>query len=110
MEALAKPSPWLNVFCENGKPRPQHIRKIAFANKSNNNLVERLNGTKRDREKNLRGLKIEKTPIIPMQDIYYNFVRPHQALNGKTPAQKAEVDLNLNGNEWLELIKLTSEC
>jgi transposase-like protein len=97
---------WLNEFCENGKPRPEHVRKISFDNKiHNNNLIERLHGTKRDRTKVMRGLKTEKTPILPMQDIYYNFIRPHQALEGKTPAEKAGVELNLNGNKWLGLIK-----
>ncbi len=37
--------------------------------------------------------------------VYYNFIRPHMALNGKTPAEEAEINLNLNGNKWLSLIK-----
>ena len=41
----------------------------------NNNLVERLHGTLRDREKVMRGLKIENTPIINGHMIYYNFIR-----------------------------------
>jgi len=37
--------------------------------------------------------------------IYYNFIKPHQALNGKTPAEKAKLALNLKDNKWLSLIK-----
>jgi len=37
--------------------------------------MERLYGTKRDREKVVRGLKKEKSPFIEGQDIFHNFVR-----------------------------------
>ncbi len=75
-------------------PRTQHIRHIRLAGDMNNNIIERLHGTKRDREKVMRGLKKEETPIISMQNIYYNRVRPHQALEGKSPA-----DLARNGTD-----------
>jgi hypothetical protein len=32
-------------------------------------------------------------------------IRPHQALNGKTPAEMAGLDLKLGGNKWKDLIK-----
>ena len=99
---------WLNELCENGKPRPQHIRKIAFNKHPNNNLVERLNGTKRERDKVLRDMKKNETPLREGFDIYYNYIRPHQTLGGRTPAEKAGMTLNLNGNRWLELIKRAS--
>jgi len=86
------------------KPRTEHISHITLAGDMNNNLVERLHGTKRDREKVMRGLKTEETPIMPMQNIYYNHVRPHQALEGKTPAEKAGIGLE-ERNKWLGLIK-----
>ena len=59
-----------------------------------NNSLERLNGTVREREKVMRGLKEEQTPIIPMNKIYYNFIRPHQGLEGKTPAEMAGIGIN----------------
>ncbi len=40
---------------------------------------------------------------------YYNFIRPHQALNGLTPSEMAGINLGFNGgNRWLELIKLSA--
>jgi hypothetical protein len=36
--------------------------------------------------------------------IYYNFIRPHTALNGKTPAEKANIS-KCGRNKWQTLIK-----
>ena len=74
---------------------------------SNNNMVERLHGTIRERNKTMRGLDNEQTAqtIMDGMRIYYNFIRPHMALNGKTPAEMANIDLNLEGNRWMALIK-----
>jgi len=47
------------------------------------NNVERMHSSIREREKVIRGLKVDDTSIIPMNQIYYNFVRPHSALGGK---------------------------
>jgi hypothetical protein len=35
---------------------------------------------------------------------YYNFVKPHQNLGGKTPAEKVGTKLTQK-NKWLELIQ-----
>lgn len=40
---------------------------------------------------------------------FYNFVRPHMALDGQTPAEAAGIDLNLEGNRWMQLIKAASQ-
>ncbi len=87
-------------------PRTKHIAKPRFTDKSNNNRVERMQGSIREREKVMRSLKNrEENHIIDGYRIYYNFIRPHQALNGRTPAEEAGINLNLKGNKWLELIK-----
>jgi putative transposase len=56
-----------------------------------------LNGTLRERVKVQRGLKSDKSAIAEGQLIYYNFVKPHQALDGKTPAEKAGLKERTNG-------------
>lgn len=87
----------------------KHISNVRWRGQLNNNLVERLHGTVRDREKVMRGLKIEDTPIINGHMIYYNFIRPHMSINGKTPAEEAKIDLNLGNNKWLDLLKKSLE-
>ncbi len=49
--------------------------------------MERLNGEVRDREKVMRGLKIKDTPILKGYHIYHNYIRPHEGLDGKAPAE-----------------------
>jgi len=90
-------------------PRTEHIRKPRFIDHTNNNIVERLNGTIREREKVTRNLKEQAPTIIEGYRNYYNFVRPHQALNGKTPAEMANVDLKLGKNKWISLIKQSAK-
>ncbi len=57
---------------------------------ANNNRVERLNVTLREKAKVQRGCKSDKSAIAEGQMIYYN-VKLRQALNGQTPAEKAGI-------------------
>jgi transposase-like protein len=67
-------------------PRTEHVRHITLRGDHNNNKMERLNGELRDREKTMRGLKITDTPILAGYQLFHNYIRPHEALDGKTPA------------------------
>ena len=49
-----------------------------------------------------RGWKSGKTPIAEGQRIHYNFVKPHEVLEGQTPAEVAEVGVQ-ESNKWLTL-------
>jgi len=66
--------------------------------------MERLNGEIRGREKVMRGLKREDTPIIAGYQIYHNYLRPHEALDGKTPADACGIDVE-GPNKWLTLVQ-----
>jgi transposase-like protein len=92
-------------------PRTQHVRIPNIRDRSNNNMVERLHGTIRQRNKVMRGLDDMETAQTMMDElrIYYNFMRPHMALDGKTPAQKAKIADNLTPENWLSLIKKASQ-
>jgi transposase-like protein len=70
----------------------EHIAKCGV-NKphANNNRIERLNGTLRERVKVQRGWKSKKSQIAEGQRIHYNFVKPHIALDGRTPANEAGI-------------------
>ena len=88
--------------------RTEHIRDIRFGGKVHNNKMERLNGELRDREKVMRSLKKDDSPILKGMQIYHNYVRPHEGLNGKTPADAAGIEVN-GENKWLTIIQNASK-
>jgi putative transposase len=91
----------------NTKPKPKHIRCAGFIAKTNNNRVERLNETVRERDKVMRGMQSQETAKILMSGFrdYYNFLRPHMGIEDKTPAEKAGIDLELGRKRIKNLIK-----
>jgi putative transposase len=50
-----------------------------------------MNGEIRVREMVMRGLKKVDTPILAGYQIYYNYIRPHEGLDGKAPAEAAGI-------------------
>jgi transposase-like protein len=85
-------------------PRTKHIRHVRWQGDHNNNKMERLNGEVRDREKVMRSLKITTTPILPGYQLFHNYIRPHMALKGKTPAEISGIKIE-GENKWLTLIQ-----
>ena len=79
--------------------------KPAKAHVDNLQTLERLHGTVRERDKVMRALKKEESDILEGLRIYYNFVRPHMALNGKNPAEMAGINLQFEQNKWESLIR-----
>jgi len=75
-----------------------------LAKSENNNRIERLNGTLHERVKVQRGWKTSKTALAEGNRIQYNFIKPHLALEGRTPAQQAGLSID-ERNKWLELLK-----
>jgi transposase-like protein len=92
------------LWTMNKQTRPVHIRHIAISGDRNNNMMERLNGEIRDREKVVRGLKKTDSPLLRGYQIYHNYVRPHMGLNGDTPADKCGIDVK-GTNKWLTIIQ-----
>ncbi len=74
---------------------------------NNNNKMERFNGEIRDREKVMRSLKKDDTPLLTGYKIFHNYIRPHTALEGKTPAEMAGIEVK-GKNKWLTLIQNAS--
>ena len=70
--------------------RAENIRHIKIQGDMNNNKMERLNGEIRDREKVMRGLKKPDTPFLAGYQIYHNYIREHEGLKGKTPAESVK--------------------
>jgi len=84
-----------------------HERDIRFGGQIHNNKMERMNGEIRDREKVVRGVKREDSPLITGLQIYHNYVRPHMGLDGRTPADLAGIEVQ-GENKWLTLIQNAS--
>ena len=72
----------------------EHIKNVSLKD-SGNNLIERYHGTWKNRYKTMRGLENEFTAIEMLKNYrtYYNLFRRHQALNGKTPAEIAGINI-----------------
>ena len=79
----------------------KRVENCGISKRENNNRIERLNGTLRERVKVQRGWKTAKTVLAEGNKIQYNFVKPHMALDGKTPASAA--GLGVEG--WKALLK-----
>jgi len=87
-----------------------HIRLKDFETKPNNNILERLNGTFRERTKVLRSFDspLGAQEFVAGMQTYYNYIRPHQGIGGLTPAQMANIPINLMGNRWETMIGMAS--
>ncbi len=87
-------------------PQPIHLRVSPIKVGMQNMPIERWHNTLKQRTKVMRGLHDSQT-AQNMADafvLYYNFIRTHSTL-GMTPAEKANIDLKLSENKWLDLIK-----
>ena len=78
--------------------------------KINNNKIERFNGSIKGRLKPMGHLNtVEGARTFGEgYEIHYNFIREHQALNGRTPAEMAKIsDEKVN---WRQLIEKASRA
>jgi transposase-like protein len=97
------PKTWYSLKGKKGE-EVEHIR-IIDQHDYRNNIIERVQGTLRERIKVMRGFKNPKSAqaILELLTVWYNFIRVHQGI-GSTPAEKAGITLNLGQNKWLGLI------
>jgi len=89
----------------NGQVR--HIQTSPFVEVDSTNILERFQGTLKDRVKVLRGFKSVDTAkqVLDGWLVYYNFMRPHESLDGESPAGHMHVEMPFNS--WLDIIKNT---
>jgi transposase-like protein len=83
--------------------RPELVRRVGIRAVHNQNAVERLHSTLKDRLKPTRGLKGEETVRTLLEGwvVHYNYVRKHQTIK-KTPAQASGLNIK---SDWHLLIK-----
>jgi transposase-like protein len=85
----------------------KHVREITLKGSIHNNKMERMNGEIRDREKTMRGLKVNDTSILSGYQIFHNYIRPHESLDGKTPSEACGITIE-GQNKWKTLIQNAS--
>jgi hypothetical protein len=83
----------------------KHAQTKPFIEGTSNNLIERMQGTIKGRTKVMRGLKKPGSAELILDGflVNYNYFRPHETLNGKTPAEVAESEFPYDS--WLSLIR-----
>lgn len=87
-------------------PKTKHTKYPSITYNVNNNSVERLHNEIREKTKTMRGGGNDSTAKMFVDGcrIYHNFLRPHSSLQNKTPAECANIDLNLGTNKLYSLI------
>ena len=87
--------------------RVAHVKTKSLKEGFVNRPIERYHNEIRENLKTRRGLGNDESAqnFAELLKINHNFVKPHQGLDGKTPAQAANIDLNLGNDKYLNLIK-----
>jgi transposase-like protein/predicted RNA-binding Zn-ribbon protein involved in translation (DUF1610 family) len=85
----------------------KHLQSTPFAKTDSTNIIERFQGTVKDRTKVLWGFKTPETAKLILSGfmIHYNFFRPHISLRNLTPAEVAGVKAPFKN--WTELVRKT---
>jgi putative transposase len=84
----------------------RHLPAKKLTTSPGTQLIERFHGTLKSRTKVMRGLKKRETARLIMDGwlIHYNFFRPHEALNNKTPSERAGIRFPYSN--WLDIVKI----
>lgn len=84
-----------------------HVRAQGLRGKINTNLIERFHGTLKSRTKVMRGLKTVPSAKLVLSGwlVNYNYLRPHESLGGRTPANMAGIRFPYA--HWTDIVKST---
>jgi putative transposase len=83
----------------------EHIQSSPFAHGYSTSQIERWHSTLKERTKVMKAFRNIDT-LIQFTDgflVYYNFLKPHHSLYGKTPAEAAKIDYE--AKNWMDIIK-----
>ncbi|MFC2071929.1 transposase [Chloroflexota bacterium] len=83
----------------------EHRQGSPFSIEDSTSLIERFHGTLKTRTKVMRGLKNLESAIEFTKGwlVHYNYLRPHEALEDKTPAEVAGVSYPYHN--WADIIR-----
>jgi transposase-like protein len=86
----------------------EHRQGGPFDIQNNTNKIESFHSTLKSRTEIMRGLHNKQTATLIMDGwlIHYNFFRPHESLNNKTPAEVAKADFPYKN--WRDVIMANS--
>lgn len=86
----------------------KHIQSHPFAKNDSTSLIERWHATLRERTKVMWGMKKPETARVILDGflVFYNYFRPHESLNDKTPAEVAGIAYPYKN--WLDVVKSQS--
>lgn len=84
--------------------RVELVQRVGIRARETNNCIERQHQHLKARTRPMRGLKsMDSTKdVLTGYAVHYNFVRPHQSLQNKTPAQVAGIG---QASNWKSLIE-----
>jgi putative transposase len=85
----------------------RHVVTTPFKEKDlSTNIVERWHGTLKDRLKPMRGMDKSETHQLILEGfvLNYNYLRPHESLKDRTPAEVAKIH-DFPYKSWLDVIK-----
>jgi len=84
----------------------EHKRSKPFTDTESTNKIERFHSTLKERTKVMRGLKDANSALAFTDGFiaYYNFIRPHEAIDGRTPAEEAGIKYDVKN--WAGVIRL----
>jgi len=82
----------------------KHIQSTPFTNVNSTNIIERFQGTLKDRTKIIRGFKSMTTAELLTDAwlIHYNFFKEHETLGNIPPAQKMGIPIPFKN--WAEVV------
>jgi len=84
----------------------EHVLSSPFAHGDSTSKIERWHSTLKERTKVMKAFRNVDT-LIQFTDgfqAYYNYLKPHYSLKGKTPAEVANVDYDVK--TWMDICQL----
>jgi len=84
----------------------EHVQSSPFARGDSTSQIERWHATLKERTKVMKAF-MNIDSLIQFTDgflVYYNYLKPHHSLYGKTPAEAAKIDYETKN--WMDIIKV----